>query len=472
MNTPITTQGAAVRSFSDTAAHTGRRRGQGSLGVVAILAGALAVTTLTSSGAQTGKLKTIASFCGEVGCTDGASPASKLTMDASGRLYGVTELGGNSNLGVVYEIAPPSGDRGRWKLNTIHKFALACGDEGCEPSQNTPIIDLDGNLYGSAYLGGTNGFGTVYKLAPNARHTEWTFETLYSFGGGLGQYPQSPLTYQGAANGSPYDGKSSLYGTTFFGGAHIGCDNVGDTCGVVYRLVREHGAWTEKDLYSFCAAANCADGAFPQGPLLLAPNGHLFGTTRVGGQHNSGVVFELVDNGGSWSETVLHSFCEAGNCGDSPASVNGVIMDAAGALYGTTASGGAHGAGVVYKLVPNGAKSEYTELYDFCARRDCKDGSIPDAELFLDSSGNLYGVTTIGGRKADGDDPGAGIVFKLSGTTMQVLYRFCARDGCADGKLPRGGLIMDSAGHLFGTTSAGGKFGDKVFSGTVFEFTP
>jgi uncharacterized repeat protein (TIGR03803 family) len=142
-------------------------------------------------------------------------------------------------------------------------------------------------------------------------------------------------------------------------------------------------------------------------------------------------------------------------------------MDGAGNLYGTTSSGGGNGRGVVFQVTPDeiGTAWNETVLYSFCSQTNCADGAGPLAGLIIDSAGNLYGTTTGGGN---------GDAFLTSGTafhltphqtgtawTETVLYRFCSQTSCADGAQPYAGLIMDGAGNLYGTTSRGGNsFGD------------
>jgi uncharacterized repeat protein (TIGR03803 family) len=129
-----------------------------------------------------------------------------------------------------------------------------------------------------------------------------------------------------------------------------------------------------------------------------------------------------------------------------------VIRDSAGNLYGTTYYGGAYGAGTVYKLAPDGT---LTLLYSF----NSSDGANPSAGVMQDSAGNLYGTTSGGGAY------GAGTVYKLAPSigALTVLHTF---DG-SDGANPTAGVIRDSAGNLYGTTSSGGTSG----GGTVFQLT-
>ena len=234
--------------------------------------------------------------------------------------------------------------------------------------------------------------------------------------------------------------------------------------------------------------------------------GNLYGTTVNGGAHGeSGTVFELTPNATKtgWMETVLYSFCAQTNCTDGGGPFAGVIMDAAGNLYGTTLGGGAHGnSGTVFELTPNADKTKWTEtvLYSFCAKTNCTDGggpvsglsgpsrnlflvdrSIvnepasglgfagPNAVLIMDKAGNLYGTTLGGGAHGN-----YGTVFELTPNatrtkwTETVLYSFCASFfGCSDGRNPEARLIMGKSGRLYGTTGLGGA--GEV--GAVFELT-
>lgn len=120
------------------------------------------------------------------------------------------------------------------------------------------------------------------------------------------------------------------------------------------------------------------------------------------------------------------------------------------------------GCGVAFKLIPDAAASAYSVVYAFCSLSDCTDGANPLRGLLMDSAGNLFGATIEGGAKDSlGDDYGGGTVFQL-GETEQVIHSFCQKTNCVDGLLPSGGLAMDSRGNFFGTTRAGGKFGQGV----------
>jgi uncharacterized repeat protein (TIGR03803 family) len=217
------------------------------------------------------------------------------------------------------------------------------------------------------------------------------------------------------------------------------------------------GGWTEKLLHSF--NSNGKDGYLPYASLVLDAAGNLYGTTFSGGAHGEGTVFELTPNGsGGWSEKQLHSFGGIGTDGYGP--YGNLILDAAGNLYGTTFyGGGTRDYGTVFELMPvtGGGWKEKILL-----RFSGGNGERPLGGLIFDSSGNLYGTANEGGAS------GHGTVFELTpgtgGTwTTTVLYNFDSYDGA----YPAGGLIFDGAGNLYGTTSGGGSG-----FGNVFELTP
>jgi len=270
-------------------------------------------------------------------------------------------------------------------------------------------------------------------------------------------------TFSGGTDGAvPYgaslirDEEGNLYSTTSSGGDDSSCSTFGvPGCGVIFKL---DGAGTETVLYTF---AGGTDGASPFAGLIRDAKGNLYGTTSSGGSGivPAGTIFKL-DNEGK--ETVLYSFCSAANCVDGNTPNAGVIRHA-GSLYGTTAGGGEFcvengGCGVVFKV---DSKGNETVLYSFCPNGgNCTDGESPQAGLIHDTTGNLYGTTSGGGAK------GAGTVFKLNPAGAEtVLYSFA---GGADGANPFAGLIRDEAGNLYGTTSSGGLSGQ----GTVFKVDP
>jgi uncharacterized repeat protein (TIGR03803 family) len=223
--------------------------------------------------------------------------------------------------------------------------------------------------------------------------------------------------------------------------------------GTVFQLTPNgDGSWTKHTLHSF----RHNDGHNPLSSLIFDAAGNLYGTTSEGGAQSEGTVFQLTPNGdGSWTESVLHSF--SGSDGANPAA--GVIFDAAGNLYGTTSWGGASGCGTVFELMPNGDGSWTESVLHSFNDNECNTPS----GLIFDAAGNLYSTTFYGGPHD------AGTVFELTPNgdgswTESVLHSFNGSDGSG----LFGGVTFDAAGNLYGTTSWGGGFGH----GTVFELTP
>ncbi len=319
--------------------------------------------------------------------------------------------------------------------NVLHSFQG--GTDGSYPQAGL-TSDAAGNLYGTTFQGGTAGVGTVFELTPAGGGT-WTEKVLYSFGGADGNGPFGGVIFDAAGN---------LYGTTIGGGTYL--------AGTAFELSPAGGGtWTEKVLWSF---GNGTDGTSPAAGLIFDAAGNLYGTTQTGGTNGAGMVFELTPaGGGSWTEKVLYSFGN-GTDGEQPAA--GLIFDAAGNLYGTTAFGGTSSKGTVFELTPAGG-GNWTEKV--LLRFNVTGGANPQAGLIFDAAGNLYGTTFGGGAY------NLGTLFELTpaggGTwTEQVLHSF---GNGTDGSGPWAGLTFDAAGNLYGTTRYGGSYG----GGTVFRFS-
>ena len=352
---------------------------------------------------------------------DGANPHAGLFMDSSGNVYGTTEAGGASGDGTVFKIAAGSG--------TITTLASFNGSDGSDPG-GALIMDSSGNLYGTAADGGADGFGTVFKVAAGSG----TITPLASFNGTNGTYPDPGLVMDSAGN---------LYGT-----ASEAPDGTGD--GSVFELASGSGTITTMAVF------NGTYGTFPAGGLVLDKAGDLYGTTYEAGASGDGTVFEIA--AGSGTLTTLASF--DGTDGAAP---NGIIIDGSGNLYGTTEGGGASSYGTVFELAAG--SGTITTLASF----NGTDGDDPQDAPIIDSSGNFYGTTKLGGASGDGT------VFELaSGSgTLSTLVSF--NPATNNGSEPIGGLIMDKSGNLYGTASASGVGYSGTASsgdGVVFEVLP
>ena len=251
-------------------------------------------------------------------------------------------------------------------------------------------------------------------------------------------------------NGS--DGGYPLSGLTMDSkGDFYGTTNSGGTYGhgLVFRM---NASGLVTPLYSFTGGK---DGAAPVGGLIVDATGALYGTTTGGGTYNNGAIFKVMGK----TEIVLYSFA-GGKDGANPEA--GLAFDAAGNLYGTTSAGGASGNGTVFRLntpATKGARWTKTILYSFGTGTD---GAAPVAGVSLDAAGNVYGTTSLGG------DAGNGTVFELTkGTAWKetILHYFQNAD---DGATPYGGLISDAGGNFYGAATQGGAGG----GGTIFELTP
>jgi len=252
---------------------------------------------------------------------DGASP-----------LFGVASSGGAYQNGYVFELKPSG-----WAFADIHDFQESSGP-------NLPVVDATGNVFGTNAYGGKYQGGLLYKLAAGT----WKEATLRNFcsEGGACANGNHPV-------GQPViDAGGNLYTATAEGGLqNDACiDSNNATCGVVFERTAG-GAY--KVLYEFCSLANCADGGNPLSGLTIDEAGNLFGATDLGGaaRHcpddwGCGVAFRLINNGNSsWSETVLHSFCNWDNCGDGSNPEASLAIDGAGDIFGTAAMAGEHGSG-------------------------------------------------------------------------------------------------------------------------------
>jgi uncharacterized repeat protein (TIGR03803 family) len=205
-----------------------------------------------------------------------------------------------------------------------------------------------------------------------------------------------------------------------------------------------------------------SDGGEPFAGVTIDAGGNLYGAAS-GGADGAGVIFKMTHKS-SWIFTPLYIFGSSGNDGGVP--YGGVVRDASGVLYGTTVIGGSYGGGTVFKLQPSPSRppsvlAPWMENILYSFQYGSSDGFFPEGNLVFDRAKNLYGTTYEGGT--------GGVVFKLTpsngGWTESILYNFT---GGSDGGVPHAGVVFDSAGNLYGTTELGGAYN----CGTVYELTP
>jgi uncharacterized repeat protein (TIGR03803 family) len=423
------------------------------IAALALLAAAL--TPFSSAKAWT--LTTLYSFCA-VGhhCRDGSNPDGPLLLGADGTLYGTTQFGGRHRLrGTIFALIP--GAHGHWKFHQLYRFCLLdpkCPD-GASPSGGL-IMDSAGNLYGVTDTGGTTGSGTVYELSPPvAGSKDWNETVLYNFDNF--DFPDGRLTYAGAQSGALYDGTSPLYGTAPFGGAndsgsayslalshgawskktlHDFCslsqcadgdgpsgDLLIDAGGTLYGVTTALGLGesgtayeisgsTFQVLHTFCSQAGCSDpGGGPAG-LIRDDAGNFYSTSLFGGGGckplGCGVVYQLSPDGKN--ETVLYNFCTLPKCADGHGSDAELLPDGSGGFFGTAVHGGDKDDGTVFQL----SGKSLQVLHSFCAKSNCADGATPESALIADGSGRLFGVTREGGAFGNLDAHTGGTVFMLT----------------------------------------------------------
>jgi uncharacterized repeat protein (TIGR03803 family) len=291
-----------------------------------------------------------------------------------------------------------------------------------------------------------NLIALVAFLVPPA-HAQ-TFSVIHAFTGVDGENPFPGVTIHGG----------NLYGTTPWG--------VGNNGGV-YEISRSGSGWLINVISNLGNTGNQ-----PHARALFGPDGHLYGTTALGGNNNNGVVFDLIPPASLcktakcfWSENDVYRFAGGPSDGTEPAAGD-LIWDQQGNIFGVTGSGGDSGGGTVYELTPSG--SGYTEkvLYGF---PDLAGGAGPNG-VIMDANGNLFGTTYSGGLQDCPEQQDCGVVFELTnvpgvGWQETVLYAFTNGN---DGANPVGGLVLDGSGNLYGTTRAAGSGG----AGVVFELSP
>jgi uncharacterized repeat protein (TIGR03803 family) len=385
----------------------------------------LLVLTLVTLGAQAQNFQVIHTFTGP----DGAIPRAGVTVDRGGKLYGTTFAGHEgSGWGGVYQMRQHNS---AWIFATLQIF------DG-QPLARV-VIGPNSTLYGSSpsnLVSYHNGY--LFNLSPplNVCTTvmcNWNPTVLYGFSGGSdGATPKGAVLV--------FDHAGNMYGTTSAGGSGNG---------VVYQLTP---AGVQTPIYTFRGSP---DGAIPYAGVIFDSAGNLYGTTTAGGASGNGAVYKLSPNGSGYSEQVIYSFT-GGNDGSN--AIGGLVLDNAGNLFGTTANGGSGGGGTVFELSPNGNSYNYSLLYSFAGAANCG----PWAELSFDSAGNLYGTTLCDGATGNGN------IFKLTASTGFSYSSVHDFSGGNDGKRPISNVALDSAGDMFGTTQVGG----ADTQGVVWEITP
>ena len=307
---------------------------------------------------RTGKEST---FFNLNGGSAGEFPSGALTLDAAGNLYGIAD-GGTGGSGVIYKLSPQGEE-------TI-LFAFQGGLHTTSPKEPAGgvILDKKGNIFGAAQFGNKQtcqiGCGSIFLLDPAGN-----MHFLHQFTGGAdGANPVGPLVQ---------DAQGNLYGVTHSGGDRS-CPEFfefkGTGCGVVFKIAPNLKFTV---LHTF---AGGADGAVPQGGLLIDSAGNLFGTAVEGGIAENGTIYEIAKDG---TYSVVHRFTQA----EATNPNGGLVSDPQGNLYGTAQLGGDQNLGTLFEMTPDGSVKV---LHNF---QGLEDGAVPFAGLFRDRAGHLFGTT-------------------------------------------------------------------------------
>ncbi|HEY1612895.1 MAG TPA: choice-of-anchor tandem repeat GloVer-containing protein [Rhizomicrobium sp.] len=364
--------------------------------------GAVIAFMVSAVCAEARGLTVLHDFAGPPG--DGSYPYNNVSIDAAGDILGTANLGGGTNSGIIFRIAPDGSE------TVLHSFDGAKG--GSDPNAGVTIDPATGDLYGTTTFGGKaycrNGCGVLYRLAANGKYS-----VLRSFDvGKFGFWPAGQLLR---------DDHGNLFGVATAGGP---AEN-----GTVFEY-SARGKF--KVLHTFADT----DGTEPQGNLIADKAGNLYGVTNSGGTKETGTVFKLTQKG---TLTTLYNFT-GGADGGYP--TGGLALDSAGNLYGATnlAGNGTTPFGTVFRLAPDGT---LTTLYTFTGGND---GGYPAGNVLLHGK-KIYGTTTEGGKGQNGVvyavDPASG--------TETIVHSFTGTDGA----VPQAGLTGNH-GTLYGTASGGG----------------
>lgn len=423
------------------------RQGLVTTNAAAVLVGLLLLAFGLSAAARAQTLTVLHAFTGG---SDGTEPYAGLTMDRGGNLYGTAGYGGytggncGSGCGVVFKLTRHGSN---WLLDPLYSFHG--GSDGAIPIARV-VFGPDGALYGSTASGGGtgcggSGCGTVFRLQPPATSCS-SFPCPW--------HETVLYSFTGGSDGATpdlgalvFDANGNIYGTTANGG-NVGSPCSPTGCGVVFELVRNGQSWTESVLYSFTGGL---DGANPLGGLTFDQAGNLYG------DNYAGTAYELSPTESGWVEKTLISYLLQ--------PIGGLALDTAGNLYGTTIFGGNQSAGNVFELSPGGDGWTYSQIYSIVGY-----GNGPEDTPVFDSAGNLYVTSSF-----SGGNPGE--LFKLTPSggswTYTSLHIFT---GGSDGGLPVGNVVLGANGTMFGTTVEGGSRNGSCAGqggcGVVYEVTP
>lgn len=356
----------------------------------------------TIIGQSTPTFNVITSFDGP----NGGNPNGPLFQAIDGNFYGTTFLGGTTDNGTVFRVTSAG------ELSTLYSFCSQpqCTDGG-KPS--TGIVQAtNGLFYGTTTIGGQAFGGIAFGMT-----SAGNLGSLYDFG--VEQIPSTAALIQ----------------------SHDGGDLFGLTASTAFKMSPKGTLTT---IYNFSS-----DGLIPSG-LMYAPDGNFYMTTHYGGTNDYGAIYKMTPDG---QVSTLYSFCQINCTIDGQYPEGDMVLGTDGSLYGTTIEGGMNGAGTVFKITRAGI---FITLHNFCSQTKCADGNQPSG-LVRGTDGNFYGVTFYGGNRSIDFPFGAGTLYAMtSNGGLRTLYRFCSQKNCLDGAGPFAGLIQSTDGNFYGTTVYGG----------------
>lgn len=378
----------------------------------------------------TGGMTVVVEFTGSGGAAKGAAPYAPLVSDGTGFLWGTTSSGGSFNFGTVFKVEASTG-----ALTTVVEFGDTPSAVGRTPYTGLTLVD--GLLWGTTRYGGTDGFGTLYRIVPGTGAVTTVVEFTGAGGAAPGRDPRSELVP---------DGAGFLWGMTNEGGVN--------GLGTIFKLEISSGTLTS--MTQFTGGDGAAPGASPSGRLLVDGAGFAWGTTSNSGPNGQGTVFKVELATGALTTIVSFTGTSGAFIGANPS--YGLIPDGAGFLWGACGAGGTANKGTLFKL--NFTTGELTEVIEFTGISGALPGQSPSA-LHDAGGGVFWGVTSSGGSSNNGT------IFKLAtASSLVTTVRELTNNAEIAGRTPLAAPVLGADGRLWGVTSLGG----EKNQGTVYAF--
>ena len=385
--------------------------------------------TLFSITTTTGTLTTQVDFTGAAGAFPGSRPAAALAVGQGGSWWGTTSLGGTLGWGTVFRVTAAG--------EAFTKVVDFTGLGGEAPGRGPAAAlapDGSGGFWGTTNAGGAGDFGTIFRVNTATLAISSTTAFSGNFGAVPGMTPHAGLVP---------DGAGSFWGVTVGGGKA--------RQGIIYKINNTTGAFAL--VADFVRTLGDTSGSNPSGGLTAGPDGLLWGFTEKGGLSNLGTIFTVNPVTGALRQVLYFSGTTGAAKGSAPSAE--LTSDGRGFLWGTTSTGGTDDLGTVFKI------NSTTKAHMLIAEFTGATGRNPLGRLVDDGVGNLWGTTSEGGTGFKGT------VFKINQTTgsLTTVVHFTGAGGVFRGDGPSVGLVSDGSGFLWGTTYEGG----TTNQGTIFK---